>query len=107
MHQFLRLATSGGLYAWEFEKNGRSINVRVDGQLIFNGLGMTIKAAVAGAGLAFIPEPEVQFLIDQGELIPVLLDWTPYYPGYHLYYPSRRQQAPAFALLLDALRYRN
>ncbi len=102
-----RLPTLGGLYAWEFEKNGRSINVRVDGQLIFNGLGMMLKAVLAGAGLAYLPEEEVRALIDRGDLVLVLQDWTPFYPGYHLYYPSRRQHTPAFSLLVEALRYRN
>jgi DNA-binding transcriptional LysR family regulator len=101
-----RLPTLGGLYAWEFEKNGRSINVRVDGQLVFNGLGMMLKAVLAGAGLAYLPEPEVLTLIERGELIQVLADWSPSYPGYHLYYTSRRQQTTAFSLLVDALRYR-
>lgn len=101
-----RLPTLGGFYAWEFEKNGRSINVRVDGQLVFNGLGMILKAVLSGAGLAYLPEAEVSPFLETGDLVQVLSDWTPYYPGYHLYYPSRRQQAPAFSLLVDALRYR-
>lgn len=101
-----RLPTLGGLYAWEFEKNGRTINVRVDGQVTFNGLGIILKAVLSGAGLAYLPEGEVRPHIDSGALVPLLQDWTPLYPGYHIYYPSRRQHAPAFSLLLDALRYR-
>lgn len=101
-----RLPTQGGLYAWEFEKNGRSINVRVDGQVTFNGLGLMLKAVLSGAGLAFLPEEEVLPYIEAGSLVLLLQDWTPFYPGYHIYYPSRRQHTPAFSLLLNALRYR-
>ncbi|MDE1993717.1 MAG: LysR family transcriptional regulator [Rhizobiaceae bacterium] len=101
-----RLPTLGGLYAWEFQRNGRSMTVRVDGRLVLNGLGMMLKAALSGAGLAYLPEPEVVPFIEQGDLVQLLSDWTPYYPGYHLYYPSRRQQTPAFKLLVDALRHR-
>ncbi|MDX8327199.1 LysR family transcriptional regulator (plasmid) [Agrobacterium rosae] len=101
-----RLPTLGGLYAWEFEKSGRTINVRVDGQVTFNGLGIILKAVLSGAGLAYLPEEEVHPHIDSGALVPLLQDWTPLYPGYHIYYPSRRQHTPAFSLLLHALRYR-
>ncbi|MGV1838344.1 LysR family transcriptional regulator [Rhizobium rhizogenes] len=101
-----RLPTLGGLYAWEFQKSGRSVNVRVDGQLVFNGLGMMVKAVLSAAGLAYLPEPEVASFIEQGDLVQLLANWTPYYPGYHLYYPSRRQQTPEFRLLVDALRHR-
>lgn len=101
-----RLPTLGGLYAWEFEKNGRTIHVRVDGQVTFNGLGIILKAVLSAAGLAYLPEEEVRPYIESGALVPLLQDWTPLYPGYHIYYPSRRQHAPAFSLLLDALRYR-
>lgn len=102
----LHLPTRGGLYAWEFEKNGRALNVRVDGQLIFNEARMILTAAEAGAGLAFVPEDQVKRLIAEGRLVRVLGDWCPPFPGYHLYYPSRRQLSPAFALLVEALRYR-
>jgi|SRR5579859_2651515 len=102
----LRLPTHGGLYAWEFEKGGREIRVRVEGQLVFNGTAPMLDAAVAGFGLAYVPEDTVQTHIADGRLIRVLADWCPYYPGYHLYYPSRRQPTPAFALLVNALRYR-
>jgi DNA-binding transcriptional LysR family regulator len=102
----LRLPTHGGLYAWEFEKGGREIRVRVEGQLVFNGTAPMLDAALSGFGLAYVPEDTVQAHIADGRLIRVLADWCPYYPGYHLYYPSRRQPTPAFALLVNALRYR-
>jgi DNA-binding transcriptional LysR family regulator len=102
----LRFATSGGLYAWEFERDGRALNVRVDGQLTFNNSRMILRAALAGFGLAFLPEDQVQGAVAEGRLVRVLEDWTPPFPGYHLYYPSRRQHSPAFALILEALRYR-
>jgi DNA-binding transcriptional LysR family regulator len=102
----LRLATHGGLYAWEFEKDGRELKVRVEGQLVFNGTYQMLNAALAGFGLAYVPEDLVQPHLAKGDLKRVLEDWCPPYPGYHLYYPSRRQSSPAFALVVDALRYR-
>jgi DNA-binding transcriptional LysR family regulator len=102
----LRLATHGGLYAWEFAKGGREIRVRVEGQLVFNGTTPMLDAALAGFGLAYVPEDAAQTHIADGRLIRVLADWCPSYPGYHLYYPSRRQPTPAFALLVNVLRYR-
>ena len=102
----LRLPTHGGLYAWEFEKGGREIRVRVEGQLVFNGTAPMLDAALAGFGLAYVPEDTVRTHIADGRLIRVLAEWCPSYPGYHLYYPSRRQPTPAFALLVNALRYR-
>ena len=102
----IRLPTRGGLYAWEFEKAGRKLNVRVEGQLVFNTTGLIVKAALAGMGLAYVPQDVVRDAIDGGRLVRVLGDWCPPFAGYHLYYPSRRQQAPAFALLAEALRYR-
>jgi DNA-binding transcriptional LysR family regulator len=102
----LRLPTHGGLYAWEFAKNGRDMRVRVEGQLVFNGSGPMLDAALAGFGLAYLPEDKVLDHLADGRLVRVLSDWCPAYPGYHLYYPSRRQPTPAFALLVDALRYR-
>jgi DNA-binding transcriptional LysR family regulator len=102
----LRFATSGGLYAWEFERDGRALNVRVEGQLTFNNARLIRRAALAGFGLAFLPEDQVGGDLAEGRLARVLEDWTPPFPGYHLYYPSRRQHSPAFALLLEALRYR-
>jgi len=102
----LRLPTLGGLYAWEFEKLGRELNVRVDGQLVFNDMPMVLKAATEGFGLAFVMEDQAQQLVNDGLLVRVLTDWCPSFSGYHLYYPSRRQLAPAFALLVESLRYR-
>jgi DNA-binding transcriptional LysR family regulator len=102
----LRLPTLGGLYAWEFEKAGRALRVRVDGQLTFNDSAPMLDAALAGFGLAYLPEDSVRAHLAEGRLVRVLADWCPPYPGYHLYYPSRRQPTPAFALLVDALRFR-
>ena len=102
----LRLPTYGGLYAWEFEKGGRELKVRVDGQLVFNGTVQMLNAALAGFGLAYVPEDLAQPHLAKGLLKRVLEDWCPPYSGYHLYYPSRRQPSAAFALLVDALRYR-
>src|SRR6266516_7017341 len=102
----LRLPTYGGLYAWEFEKGGRELKVRVDGQLVFNSPSQMLNAALAGLGLAYVPQDLAQPHLDRGLLTRVLEDWCPPYSGYHLYYLSRRQSSPAFALLVDALRYR-
>jgi DNA-binding transcriptional LysR family regulator len=103
----LRLPTHGGLYSWEFEKGSREIKVRVEGQLFFNTTTQMLHAALAGLGLAYLPEGLVQPHINRGRLKRVLEDWCPPYPGYHLYYPSRRQPSAAFALLVDALRHRD
>src|SRR5438270_3226909 len=102
----LRLPTHGGLYAWEFEKDGRELKVHVEGQLVFNGTFQMLNAALAGFGLAYVPEDVAQPHLAKGRLKRVLEDWCPPYSGYHLYYPSRRQSTPAFALLVEALRYR-
>ena len=102
----LRLPTYGGLYAWEFEKGGRELKVRVEGQLIFNGTAQMLNAALTGFGLAYVPEDLAQPHLAKDLLKRVLEDWCPTYSGYHLYYPSRRQPSAAFALLVDALRYR-
>jgi DNA-binding transcriptional LysR family regulator len=102
----LRLPTHGGLYAWEFEKGGHELRVRVDGQLVFNGTNQMLNAALAGFGLAYVPEDLVAPHVAKGRLVRVLEDWCPPFPGSHLYYPSRRQPSPAFTLLVDALRYR-
>jgi len=102
----IRLPTYGGIYAWEFEKRGRELKVRVDGQLVFNNTGLRLNAALAGFGLAYLPEDHVKKQLADGRLIRVLADWCPPFSGYHLYYPSRRQQSPAFAVLVEALRYR-
>jgi DNA-binding transcriptional LysR family regulator len=103
----LRLPTAGGLYAWEFEKGGRELRVRVEGQLVFNTATLAVKAGLAGAGLACVPEDRVKADIAEGRLIRVLADWCPPFSGFHLYYPSRRQPAPAFAVVVDALRFRS
>lgn len=102
----LRLPTRGGLYAWEFAKNGRELRVRVDGQLVFNDAEMVLRAARAGFGLACVLEDYVAQDVAAGRLVRVLEDWCEPFAGYHLYYPSRRQPSPAFALLVEALRYR-
>ena len=103
----LRLPTHGGsLYAWEFEKGGRQLNVRVEGQLTFNSAGLLLDGALKGFGLAYVTQGHAQPHLAKGELVRVLADWCPPFSGYHLYYPSRRQPTPAFSLLIDALRYR-
>jgi DNA-binding transcriptional LysR family regulator len=102
----LRLPTHGGLYAWEFEKDDHELRVRVEGQLVFNSIFQVVNAAVAGFGLAHVPEDLAQPHLADGRLVRVLEDWCPVWPGYHLYYPSRRQSSPAFALLVDVLRHR-
>ncbi|MEW6450990.1 MAG: LysR family transcriptional regulator [Pseudomonadota bacterium] len=102
----LRLTTRGGLYAWEFEKAGRELRVRVEGQLTFNTTSQMLSGALAGLGLAYVPEGLVEPHIAKGRLKRVLADWCLPYTGYHLYYPSRRQPSAAFALFVDALRYR-
>jgi DNA-binding transcriptional LysR family regulator len=102
----LRLPTYGGLFAWEFAKNGRELKVRVEGQLVFNNIALRVNAALAGFGLAYLPEDVVKTHIAKRQLVRVLADWCPTFSGYHLYYPSRRQHAPAFSVLVDALRYR-
>lgn len=102
----LRLSTVGGLYAWEFEKDGKPLNVRVDGQFVCNDVPIIIDGALAGLGLACLPDDYLIPLIGEGKLVPVLEDWSPPFPGYHIYYPSRRLASPAFSLLIDALRYR-
>jgi DNA-binding transcriptional LysR family regulator len=102
----LRLSTLGGLYAWEFEKAGRELKVRVDGQLTFNGTAQMLNAALSGFGLAYVPDDLAQPHIAKGRLKRVLEDWCQPYAGYHLYYPSRRQPSAAFALVVEALRYR-
>ncbi|MCZ7502701.1 LysR family transcriptional regulator [Agrobacterium sp. ST15.13.015] len=100
----LRLPTHGGTYAWEFEKDGEELRVRVDGQVICNGINQILKAALSGYGFGFVPDGLAQQDIEAGRLIQVLSDWCPSYPGYHLYYPSRRQSSAAFRVILDALR---
>jgi DNA-binding transcriptional LysR family regulator len=102
----VRLPTHGGLYAWEFEKEGREVRVRVEGPLVFNVAPPMLRAALAGLGLACVFEDQIQAYLREGRLVRVLSDWCPTFPGYHLYYPSRRQPTPAFSLLVEALRFR-
>jgi DNA-binding transcriptional LysR family regulator len=102
----LRLPTHGSVYAWEFEKGGRELRVRVDGQLTFNGTAQLLNGALAGCGLAYVPEGLVGQHLEKGRLKRVLAEWCPPYSGYHLFYPSRRQSSAAFALVVDALRHR-
>lgn len=101
----IRLPTYGGIFAWEFEKKGQELKVRVEGQLVFNNIAMRLDAAQKGLGLAYMPEDLVETHVADGRLIRVLADWCEPFSGYHLYYPSRRQTSPAFTLLRDALRY--
>ena len=102
----MRLSSSGGLYVWEFERDGRELHVRVDGQFAFNNINMIVRAAEAGFGLCFVMEDQIARQLADGRLVRVLDDWCQPFSGYYLYYPSRRQPSAAFALLVDALRYR-
>lgn len=102
----LRMQTLGGLYAWEFEKNGRPLNVRVSGQITCNAGAAVLSAAELGLGIAYVPDDMVQKRIADKKLMRVLSDWCPAFPGYHLYYPSKRQPSAAFGLLVEALRFR-
>jgi len=101
----LRMPTHGGLFAWEFEKRGREVKVRVDGPLVFNNFKLRLESALAGLGITYMPADRAQEFVARGELVSVLEDWCAPFSGYHLYYPSRRQPTPAFAVLVDALRY--
>jgi DNA-binding transcriptional LysR family regulator len=102
----LRMRSSGGLYVWEFEKGGQEVNVRVEGQVTFNGAAPILQAVKAGHGIAYVMEDRAQPLIDSGAATRVLESWCPPFDGYHLYYPSRRQPTPAFRLLVEMLRFR-
>lgn len=101
-----RMQSAGGLYVWDFERRGKQVNVRVDGQLIFNTSPSMVDSALAGLGIAYLPEEEFAPNISEGRLVRVLEDWCPPFPGYYLYYPSRRQPSPAFSRVVDALRVR-
>lgn len=103
----LRLPTHGGLHVWEFEKDGRVVNVRVEGRLVFNTMALRLNAVLAGFGLTYLSEDQVRPYCADGRLVRVLDDWCPSFSGCHLYYPSRRQPTPAFTVLVDALRYRD
>ncbi|MFJ4145209.1 LysR family transcriptional regulator [Pseudomonas sp. NPDC089734] len=100
----IRFPTHGGLDAWEFERRGRKVKVRVESQLIFNTTPHIAEAAVGGLGVAYLPEEEFSPYIEDGRLVRVLADWCPPFEGYHLYYPSRKLPSPAFSLVLEALR---
>ena len=102
----LRLPTHGGLYAWDFEKEGKTLSVRVQGQAILNNTYLMLQAALDGLGLAYIPLDLAQPCIASGQLVPVLKEWWPHFPGYHLYYASRRQMPPALTEVIGALRFR-
>lgn len=101
----IRMPTSKALSVWEFEQDGRQVNVRTQGRLIFNSGILRMDAVLSGLGLSYLPDELVQHHIDAGRLVPVLSDWCPVLAGYHLYYPSRRQHSPLFSVVLDALRY--
>jgi DNA-binding transcriptional LysR family regulator len=101
----MRMQSGGGLYVWDFQRKDKQLNVRVDGQLILNTSPNIVEAALAGLGVAWLPEEEFGSHIEEGRLVRVLEDWCPPFPGYYLYYPSRRQPSPAFSLVVDALRY--
>ncbi|RRI95691.1 LysR family transcriptional regulator [Pseudomonas aeruginosa] len=101
----MRIQSGGGLYAWDFQRKDRHVNVRVDGQLIFNTSPNIVDAALAGLGIAWLPEEEFAPHIEEGRLLRVLENWCPLFPGHYLYYPNRRQPSPAFSLVVDALRY--
>lgn len=102
----MRHESSGTLYAWEFEKDGQELNVRVDGPLTFNNSYAMIGPAVSGYGIAYVPHSIVESQMTSGALMQVLDEWSPWFDGYFLYYPSRRQSLPAFQLIVEALRYR-
>jgi len=102
----IRLPTAGHLYAWEFAKDGRTLDVRVDGQFASNSILPVLGAVLDGMGLAYVPYDLAEPHLKSGRLIEALADWCPYFQGYHLYYPHRRQASPALALLVEALRYR-
>ncbi|QGY32424.1 LysR family transcriptional regulator [Pantoea cypripedii] len=101
----LRMVSAGGLYIWEFEHDDKQVNVRVDGQVIFNTSVHVVDAALAGHGIAWLPEEEFSPYLEEGKLTRVLEDWCPSFSGYYLYYPSRRQPSTAFSMVVDALRY--
>lgn len=102
----IRMPTHGNILSWEFEKGGHELKVRAEGQLVFNNIAMRLDAVKRGLGLAYMPEDQVAEQIASGEMVRVLEDWCAPFPGYHLYYPNRRHTSPAFALVVDALRYR-
>jgi len=106
-HCCINLCIAGSVHAWEFEKSGREVKVRVEGQVTVNGVDEMLVAAREGIGIGFVPEDQAEPYIKSGELEVVLDDWSQPFSGFHLYYPSRKQSSPAFALVVDALRYRS
>lgn len=102
----LRHQAKGGISVWDLEKDGRAVNVRVEGQLVVNDIAIVRQAAVHGLGLCYLPKDYLQEQIDDGKLKTVLEGWCPPFPGYHLYYPSRRQHSPALAAFISVVRYR-
>lgn len=102
----IRLPTYGGIFPWDLDKDGHEVNVRIEGQLVFNNISLRLSSALDGLGLAYLPEDQVLDHVQAGRLVRVMEDWCGPFPGYHLYYPSRRHTSPAFALLVDTLRYR-
>lgn len=103
----MRLPTHGTIFAWEFEKDGHELRVRVTGQATFNNMSMRIDAVLNGLGLAYMPEDQIETYVADGRLVRVLEDWCPPFSGYHLYYPNRRHASPAFKAFVDALRYKS
>jgi len=102
-----RQGRSGGLYSWEFAKSGRDLRVKVEGQLTYSSSIPMVDAAIAGLGIAYVPENLTKDAVASGRLVRVLDDWSPFFSGYHLSYPSRRQVSPALAIIVDALRHRD
>jgi DNA-binding transcriptional LysR family regulator len=103
----IRHRVAGAMYAWEFEKQGRAFTVKVEGQLVFNSIMHVLNAALDGIGLAYVPEPLAAPYLADGRLKAVITDWSPYFQGFHLYYPNRRQASPAFMAFVEAIRYRD
>ena len=102
----LKHQAKGGISVWDLEKDGRVVNVRVEGQMVVNDISLVRQAAVDGLGLCYLPRDYLELQIETDELVPVMEDWCPPFPGYHLYYPSRRQQSPALSAFVAAVRYK-
>lgn len=102
----IRHRVAGSIYAWEFEKDQRSFTVKAEGPLVFNSIMHVLNAALDGIGLAYVPEPLVTTYLAEGRLKMILTDWSPYFQGYHLYYPNRRQASPAFMAFVEAIRHK-
>ncbi|EIK94399.1 regulatory protein LysR [Pseudomonas sp. M47T1] len=102
----IRHSSNGPCYAWEFEKDGRAINIRVSGQFTANSSIHVLNAALDGVGLGYVPDHLAKPYLESGRLVEVLSAWCPYFEGYHLYYPNRRQASPAFRAFVDAMRFK-